>query len=68
MKFDDSIWVISTVKGREKKRKEKVTYWGWGVVVGKIRKHQPGRRVGRPHSQSILRTAEGGVGGGGPGF
>lgn len=34
MKFDDSIWVISTVKSREKKRKEKVTYWGWGVVVG----------------------------------
>lgn len=52
MKFDDSIWVISTVKGREKKRKEKVTYWGWGVVAGKIRKHQPGRTAKKSSDQS----------------
>ena len=30
MKFDDSIWVISTVKGREKKKEKKKLLAGRG--------------------------------------
>ena len=50
MKFDDSIWVISTVKGREKKKKRKS--YLLGGVGGKIRKHQPGRKAKKSSDQS----------------